>query len=107
MINLLNEDNQEDLCEELKIFAKECVQILKTIPDSKFPISQFAPLYLKIFGRKLILADYGFHKLIDLLEAIPYTVKIIDDSSGRVVSLVKSWSDIKPEVKFLSPRLLS
>ena len=97
VVKLLDEpdEDEDDDHEELKIFAKECVQLLKTMPDSKYPISQFAPLYLKFFGRKLILADYGFHKLIDLLEAISNTVKIIDDeNNGRIVSLVESWSDI-------------
>ena len=57
-------------------FAEECLELLKHLPNCRLPFNKFIPAYHQHFGRQCRLADYGFTKLIELIEAIPTIIEI-------------------------------
>ena len=57
-------------------FREECIQVLSTIPDRKVAVTYYPSAFSKHFGRPMLLADYGAKKLVQLLQAIPDTVKV-------------------------------
>lgn len=60
-----------------KAFAREVVELLKTMPNMSIPFSKFIPTYHHFFRRQCRLSDYGFQKLADLFESMtPLTVDV-------------------------------
>ena len=58
-------------------FAREVVELLKTMPNLSMPFSKFIPTYHHFFRRQCRLSDYGFQKLADLFESMtPLTVDV-------------------------------
>ncbi|KAL6266747.1 hypothetical protein P5V15_003583 [Pogonomyrmex californicus] len=57
------------LANQLALFSRELVDLLKTAPHCQLSFNRFIPAYHHHFGRQCRVADYGFTKLIDLLEA--------------------------------------
>lgn len=53
------------------------MDLLKSQPYCLVQFNKFIPTYHHHFGRQCRVADYGFTKLIDLLEAIPHIVQVI------------------------------
>lgn len=53
------------------------MDLLKNQPYCLVQFNKFIPTYHHHFGRQCRVADYGFTKLIDLLEAIPHIVQVI------------------------------
>jgi len=53
------------------------VDLLKTCTHCTMSFNRFIPAYHHHFGRQCRVADYGFTKLIDLLEALPNIVQVI------------------------------
>lgn len=51
------------------------------------PWNRFIPAYHHHFGRQCRVADYGYTKLQDLLEAIPHVIQIIGDADHRIITL--------------------
>ncbi|XP_012256062.2 meiosis regulator and mRNA stability factor 1 isoform X2 [Athalia rosae] len=89
-----NDDSREDnkcvsppLANQLALFSRELVDLLKTAPHCQLPFNRFIPAYHHHFGRQCRVADYGFTKLIDLLEALTHTVQVMGDGNKRVVTL--------------------
>jgi len=64
------------LANQLALFSRELVDLLKTAPHCQLPFNRFIPAYHHHFGRQCRVADYGFTKLIDLLEALTPTVQV-------------------------------
>lgn len=64
------------LANQLALFSRELVDLLKTAPHCQLPFNRFIPAYHHHFGRQCRVADYGFTKLIDLLEALTHTVQV-------------------------------
>lgn len=64
------------LASQLALFSRELVDLLKTAPHCQIPFNRFIPAYHHHFGRQCRVADYGFTKLIDLLEALTNTVQV-------------------------------
>lgn len=64
------------LANQLALFSRELVDLLKTAPHCQLPFNRFIPAYHHHFGRQCRVADYGFTKLIDLLEALAHTVQV-------------------------------
>jgi len=64
------------LATHLALFSRELVDLLKTSPHCQLPFSRFIPAYHHHFGRQCRVADYGFTKLIDLMEALPHIVQV-------------------------------
>lgn len=65
------------LANQLTLFGREIVDLLKTQPHCQLMFNRFIPAYHHHFGRQCRVADYGFIKLIDLLEALPHIVQVI------------------------------
>ncbi|XP_071579394.1 meiosis regulator and mRNA stability factor 1 isoform X3 [Temnothorax nylanderi] len=75
------------LATQLALFSRELVDLLKTAPHCQLPFNRFIPAYHHHFGRQCRVADYGFTKLIDLLEALTPTVQVMGEGNKRVVTL--------------------
>ncbi|XP_054008380.1 meiosis regulator and mRNA stability factor 1 isoform X1 [Hylaeus anthracinus] len=75
------------LANQLALFSRELVDLLKTAPHCQLLFNQFIPAYHHHFGRQCRVADYGFTKLIDLLEALTHTVQVMGEGNNRVVTL--------------------
>ncbi|KAK0092688.1 hypothetical protein PV326_000848 [Microctonus aethiopoides] len=75
------------LASQLALFSRELVDLLKTAPHCQIPFNRFIPAYHHHFGRQCRVADYGFTKLIDLLEALTNTVQVMGEGNNRVVTL--------------------
>lgn len=88
-----NESHEENKCvspplaNQLALFSRELVDLLKTAPHCQLPFNRFIPAYHHHFGRQCRVADYGFTKLIDLLEALTHTVQVMGEGNKRVVTL--------------------
>ncbi|VDN95861.1 unnamed protein product [Rodentolepis nana] len=57
------------------LFALEAIDILSTSQNFRIPFTKFIPAYHHTFNRQCRVADYGFTKFIELLEAISQTVE--------------------------------
>lgn len=75
------------LANQLALFCREIVDLLKNYPFCRMPFSKFIPTYHHHFGRQCRVADYGYTKLIDLLEALPHVVQIIGEGNKRMLTL--------------------
>ncbi|XP_034936191.1 meiosis regulator and mRNA stability factor 1 isoform X2 [Chelonus insularis] len=75
------------LVNQLALFSRELVDLLKTAPHCQIPFNRFIPAYHHHFGRQCRVADYGFTKLIDLLEALPQTIQVMGEGNKRMVTL--------------------
>lgn len=77
-----NADKQSDIDQELllkglpstissniQLFCKEIVDLLKTTDRCQLLFAKFIPAYHHHFTRQCRVSDYGFTKLIDLLES--------------------------------------
>ncbi|XP_011707517.1 PREDICTED: meiosis arrest female protein 1 isoform X2 [Wasmannia auropunctata] len=88
-----NENNDETKCvspplaNQLALFSRELVDLLKTATHCQLSFNRFIPAYHHHFGRQCRVADYGFTKLIDLLEALTHTVQVMGEGNKRVVTL--------------------
>lgn len=71
----------------MALFSRELVDLLKTAPRCQLSFNRFIPVYHHHFGRQCRVADYGFTKLIDLLEALENTVQVMGEGNKRVVTL--------------------
>ena len=72
-------------------FARNCAELLSVAPDCTIPFDKFVPAYNIHFKKPLKLSNYGFGKLIDLLEAVSGTVKVAESgNAGRLVRLTHS-----------------
>ncbi|XP_023712451.1 meiosis regulator and mRNA stability factor 1 isoform X5 [Cryptotermes secundus] len=75
------------LATQLALFSRELVDLLKTSPHCQLLFSRFIPAYHHHFGRQCRVADYGFTKLIDLMEALPHIVQVMGEGNKRVITL--------------------
>lgn len=66
------------LANNLALLSRELVDLLKTCTHCTMSFNRFIPAYHHHFGRQCRVADYGFTKLIDLLEALPNIVQVIN-----------------------------
>ncbi|OAD54921.1 Meiosis arrest female protein 1 like protein [Eufriesea mexicana] len=92
--NKTHENNYEEnkcvsspLANQLALFSRELVDLLKTAPHCQLPFNRLIPAYHHHFGRQCRVANYGFTKLIDLLEALTHTVQVMGEGNSRVVTL--------------------
>jgi len=65
------------LANNLALLSREMVDLLKTCTHCTMSFNRFIPAYHHHFGRQCRVADYGFTKLIDLLESLPNIVQVI------------------------------
>lgn len=75
------------LVNQLTLFGRELVDLLRTQHHCQLIFNRLIPAYHHHFGRQCRVADYGFTKLIDLLDALPNIAQVIGDGNKRVVTL--------------------
>ncbi|CAH8435644.1 unnamed protein product [Dicrocoelium dendriticum] len=75
--------------ERTELFAVEVAELLGQTPRCRLLFSKFIPSYHHHFSRQCRVADYGFTKLIDLLEAVPHVIQIMEDNGEKYVTLVR------------------
>ncbi|CAN9509841.1 unnamed protein product [Ophioblennius macclurei] len=68
-------------------FSREIIDLLKSQPSSIMPISKFIPSYHHHFAKQCRVSDYGFSKLLELLEAVPHVLQILGMGTKRLLTL--------------------
>jgi len=75
------------LVTQLLRFSREVVDLLKTYPGCRMSLHKFIPDYHHHFMRQCRVADYGFTKLRELLDALPNVVQILGEGSRACITL--------------------
>jgi len=75
------------LLPQMSLLCRELVDLLKMASQCRVPFSKFIPAYHHHFGRQCRVADYGYTRLIDLLEALSHVVQILGEGNRRYVTL--------------------
>lgn len=57
-------------------FSREVIDLLKSQPSCIMPISKFIPSYHHHFAKQCRVSDYGYSKLLELLEAVPHVLQV-------------------------------
>uniref|UniRef100_A0A8C6LG29 Meiosis regulator and mRNA stability factor 1 n=1 Tax=Nothobranchius furzeri TaxID=105023 RepID=A0A8C6LG29_NOTFU len=68
-------------------FSREIIDLLKNQPSCVMPISKFIPSYHHHFAKQCRVSDYGFSKLLELLEAVPHVLQILGMGTKRLLTL--------------------
>ncbi|XP_039089501.1 meiosis regulator and mRNA stability factor 1 isoform X9 [Hyaena hyaena] len=68
-------------------FSREVIDLLKSQPSCVIPVSHFIPSYHHHFAKQCRVSDYGYSKLIELLEAVPHVLQILGMGSKRLLTL--------------------
>ncbi|XP_014376287.1 meiosis regulator and mRNA stability factor 1 isoform X5 [Alligator sinensis] len=82
------ERTQEEM-ERTKQFSKEVVDLLRHQPHFRMPFNKFIPSYHHHFGRQCKLAYYGFTKLLELFEAIPDVLQVLECGEEKILTLTE------------------
>lgn len=61
---------------QTNLFAIEVVDLLATAQRFQIAFTKFIPAYHHAFNHQCRVAEYGFVKFIELLEAIPHVVEV-------------------------------
>ncbi len=80
------------LVPQMSLLCRELVDLLKMAPQSRIPFSKFIPAYHHHFGRQCRVADYGYTRLIDLLESLSHVVQVLLSFLTSFQSLYKNFS---------------
>ena len=59
-----------------QLFAVEVVDMLASMQRFQIAFTKFIPAYHHAFNHQCRVAEYGFTKFIELLEAIPHVVEV-------------------------------
>ncbi|XP_045061155.1 meiosis regulator and mRNA stability factor 1 isoform X4 [Coregonus clupeaformis] len=89
VISVPKRDRTSDEMERTKQFGKEVVDLLRHQPHCRMAFSKFIPTYHHHFGRQCKLAYYGFTKLVELFEAIPDVLMVLDCGEEKVLTLTE------------------
>ena len=57
-------------------FSREVIDLLKSQPACLLPIHKFIPSYHHHFAKQCRVSDYGYPKLLELLEAVPHVLQV-------------------------------
>uniref|UniRef100_A0A673AI09 Meiosis regulator and mRNA stability factor 1 n=1 Tax=Sphaeramia orbicularis TaxID=375764 RepID=A0A673AI09_9TELE len=68
-------------------FSREIIDLLKSQPSCVMPISKFIPSYHHHFAKQCRVSDYGYSKLLELLEAVPHVLQILGMGTKRLLTL--------------------
>ncbi|XP_054067740.1 meiosis regulator and mRNA stability factor 1 isoform X2 [Rissa tridactyla] len=68
-------------------FSREVIDLLKSQPSCIIPVSKFIPTYHHHFAKQCRVSDYGYSKLMELLEAVPHVLQILGMGSKRLLTL--------------------
>ncbi|XP_061087780.1 meiosis regulator and mRNA stability factor 1 isoform X2 [Conger conger] len=67
--------------------SREIIDLMKNQPSCTMPISKFIPSYHHHFAKQCRVSDYGYSKLLELLEAVPHVLQILGMGSKRLLTL--------------------
>lgn len=81
------DDDSKNQTDALSIFCREVRNLLRSKPNCVIPFSKFVPAYHNHYGRQCCVYQFGFTKLIELLEAIPHVVQIVGEGNNRYITL--------------------
>ncbi|KAK7801386.1 hypothetical protein U0070_001173 [Myodes glareolus] len=82
-------ERTQDEIERTKQFSKDVVDLLRHQPHFRMPFNKFIPSYHHHFGRQCKLAYYGFTKLLELLEAIPEILQVLECGEEKILTLTE------------------
>ncbi|XP_054849047.1 meiosis regulator and mRNA stability factor 1 [Eublepharis macularius] len=68
-------------------FSREVIDLLKNQPSCIMPVSKFIPMYHHHFAKQCRVTDYGYSKLMELLEAVPHVLQILGIGTKRLLTL--------------------
>uniref|UniRef100_A0AAV2LNQ5 Meiosis regulator and mRNA stability factor 1 n=1 Tax=Knipowitschia caucasica TaxID=637954 RepID=A0AAV2LNQ5_KNICA len=68
-------------------FSREIIDLLKSQASCIMPMSKFIPLYHHHFAKQCRVSDYGYSKLLELLEAVPHVLQILGMGTKRLLTL--------------------
>ena len=57
-------------------FSREVIDLMKGRPFCVMPVSKFIPAYHHHFAKQCRVSDYGYSKLLELLEAVPHVLQV-------------------------------
>ncbi|XP_036796285.1 meiosis regulator and mRNA stability factor 1 isoform X5 [Oncorhynchus mykiss] len=89
VISVPKRDRTSDEMERTKQFGKEVVDLLRHQAHCRMAFSKFIPTYHHHFGRQCKLAYYGFTKLMELFEAIPDVLVVLECGEEKVLTLTE------------------
>lgn len=89
VISVPKRDRTMEEMERTKQFGKEVVDLLRHQPHCRMPFSKFIPTYHHHFGRQCKLSYYGFTKLMELFEAIPDILMVLECGEEKVLTLTE------------------
>ncbi|XP_067859331.1 meiosis regulator and mRNA stability factor 1 isoform X2 [Heptranchias perlo] len=68
-------------------FSREVIDLLKNQAHCFISQHKFIPTYHHHFGKQCRVSDYGYSKLMELLEAVPHVLQILGLGSKRLLTL--------------------
>ncbi|KAJ7305800.1 hypothetical protein JRQ81_010166 [Phrynocephalus forsythii] len=68
-------------------FSREVIDLLKNQPSCIIPVSKFIPTYHHHFAKQCRVSDYGYSRLMELLEAVPHVLQILGIGTKRLLTL--------------------
>ncbi|XP_039631256.1 meiosis regulator and mRNA stability factor 1 isoform X4 [Polypterus senegalus] len=89
VISMPKRERTQDELERTKHFAKEVVDLLRHQPHFRMSFSKFIPSYHHHFGRQCKLTYYGFNKLLELFEAIPDVLQVLECGEEKILALTE------------------
>ncbi|XP_024840488.1 meiosis regulator and mRNA stability factor 1 isoform X3 [Bos taurus] len=89
MICIPRRERTQDEIERTKQFSKDVVDLLRHQPHFRMPFNKFIPSYHHHFGRQCKLAYYGFTKLLELFEAIPDILQVLECGEEKILTLTE------------------
>ncbi|XP_029311760.1 meiosis regulator and mRNA stability factor 1 isoform X4 [Cottoperca gobio] len=89
VISVPKRERTVDEMERTKQFGKEVVDLLRHQPHCRMAFSKFIPTYHHHFGRQCKLSYYGFTKLMELFEAIPSILMVLECGEEKVLTLTE------------------
>ncbi|XP_059549239.1 meiosis regulator and mRNA stability factor 1 isoform X3 [Myotis daubentonii] len=82
-------ERTQDEIERTKQFSQDVVDLLRHQPHFRMPFNKFIPSYHHHFGRQCKLAYYGFTKLLELFEAIPNILQVLECGEEKILALTE------------------
>ncbi|KAL7979170.1 hypothetical protein Chor_015194 [Crotalus horridus] len=68
-------------------FSREVIDLLKNQPSCIMSVNKFIPMYHHHFAKQCRVSDYGYSKLIELLESVPHVLQILGIGTKRLLTL--------------------
>lgn len=89
IISVPKRERSAEEAERTRQFSREVVDLLRHQPHFRMPFSRFIPTYHHHFGRQCKLSYYGFSKLMELFEAIPDVLQVLECGEERLLALTE------------------